>query len=293
MVLFYFFQTPLFTQSNTLILNAIEGTSVKFGAIRYTGSLGYGVMAFLAGPMITFIGMNRLWLIYTLFIIITLCLWIPLPRGNVASVSSVQQGDFKALLLQNKYFLAFLLIGIVISIPNMINQMFISLYMDQLGGSLTIIGFSAFASAFLEIPVFLWLDKNLKGNTKTMFGMLVFVSMLYVVRWVLMSLATSPMQIIFVQFLHAISFGGYFYIGTLLTARLIPAHVRSSGQALYTLSSSGISGVIAGLIGGRMFQQLGASGMYMTMSLISLIGAFGIYYLWRKIGKIEGKLANK
>ncbi|KAF6599679.1 MFS transporter, partial [Paenibacillus sp. EKM208P] len=49
MIGFYFFQSPLFAQSNSLILSYIEGTDRKFGAFRIWGSFGWAVTAAAAG----------------------------------------------------------------------------------------------------------------------------------------------------------------------------------------------------------------------------------------------------
>lgn len=287
MLLFFFFQTPLFSQSNTLILNAIEGTNLRFGSIRFWGSLGYALLAIAVGPILTGMGVDHLWVLYTILIFITIALCLQLPRGKVENIRKIQPGEYRKALFASPYFLIFIILGILISVPNSINGMFVSLYIDQLGGSMTMIGMAAFTSAFLEIPVFILMDRYLKENTTTMFGILVIVSSLYSLRWFLMALATDPIHIILIQSLHAISFGGYFYVGTLLTARLIPLNMRASGQAIYAISWSGISGVIAGLTGGWLFQELGPKMMYSFSTIISLFGVTGLFFLWQKIRRDE------
>lgn len=283
MLVFFFFQTPLFSQSNTLILNAIEGTTYQFGAIRYWGSLGYAVMAIAAGPVLSWVGVSNLWILYSILIMITIVFCTQLPRGKVSNVKRIQPGEYRKALFGSPYFLIFVILGVLISVPNSINQMFVSLYIDEIGGSVSMVGMAAFTSAFLEVPVFILLDRYLKKNTTTMFGLLVIVSLLYSLRWFLMAVATNPIHIILIQSLHAISFGGYFYIGTILTTQLIPLNMRASGQAIYAISWSGISGVIAGLIGGRMYQELGPKAMYGTTTMISLLGALGLFILWQRI----------
>ena len=285
MLIFFFFQTSLFSQSNTLILNAIEGTSYKFGAIRFWGSFGYAVMAALAGPILSVLGVNNLWILYTVLILITLSFCFLLPRGKVEGVKKIRRGEYKKALLGNTHFLIFIILGVFISVPNSVNQMFVSLYIDQMGGTVTMIGLASFMSAFLEIPVFILLDRFLKKNTTTMVGLLVVVGFLYVLRWIFMSFATEPIHIIFIQSMHAISFGGYFYIGTLLTAHLIPVKLRASGQAIYAISWAGISGAIAGILGGWMYQELGAKTMYNIITVIAMAGTVGLFILWQRIRK--------
>ncbi|MBS4177960.1 MFS transporter [Lederbergia citrea] len=285
MLAFFLFQTPLFSQSNSLILNAIEGTPYKFGAFRLWGSLGWALMAVGAGPLIGVIGIKNLWIVYSLMLLLTLFVSSKLPQGKVEGAKKMAKGGYAKALFGNKYFLVFVILGVLISVPNSMNQTFISLYIDQLGGSVVLIGWSAFLTAIFEIPVFLLFDRFLKKRTSTMIGCLVFVSLLFVLRWILMSMATSPIQIIFIQMLHSISFGGYYYIGTTLTAQLIPVELRASGQAVYALTWGGISGIIAGIMGGWIFQELGPKTMYQVSTLIALFGVVGFAVMWQQIRK--------
>ena len=151
------------------------------------------------------------------------------------------KGGYGKALFGNKYFLVFVLLGVLISVPNSMNYTFISLYIDQMGGSIVLIGWAAFITAIFEVPVFLLFDRYMKKHIPTMIGALVVISLLFVLRWYLMSIATTPAQVIMLQMLHNITFGGYFYIGTTLTAELIPVELRASGQAVFALTWGGVS----------------------------------------------------
>ncbi|MFD1903535.1 MFS transporter [Paenibacillus rhizoplanae] len=92
--------------------------------------------------------------------------------------------------------------------------------------------------------------------------------------------ATTPLQVALIQVLHSITFGGFFYVGTQLTMLLVPRPYRSSGQALYTLTWSGMSGILGGVFGGWMYQTLGAQTMYQSGALLALFGAIGFGIMW-------------
>lgn len=284
MFIFFFFQTPMFSQSNSLILNTIEGTSHKFGSFRLWGSVGWSVMVMAAGPVIAKVGIENLWIIYTLILLIAIGSTIRLPRGKVDGVVKLQKGDYTKLF-GNNTFITFILLGILISVPNSINQTFSALYLIDLGGSAVHIGWSAFIMAVFEIPVFLLLDRFLKRNTSTMLRMIIIVSILFVLRWLLMTLAVNPVQVVMIQVLHSLTFGGYYYIGTTLTAQLVPIQLRTSGQALFALTWGGISGLIAGVFGGYMYDTLGPSTMYRITTVVALIGTLGFIFLYNAAKK--------
>lgn len=280
LMLFYFaFQSPLFTQSNSLILNVIEGTNRKFGEFRAWGSLGWALIAVAAGPIIGWLGISKLWIVFDVMLLFAIFFTFLMPSGNERPLKQKFSNKGYLQVFQNRYFLMFVCLGVLISIPNSINMTFMGIYIKGLGGSDTVVGWSAFATAILEVPVFLLLDKYLKKNSRTMLGWLVIISALFSVRWLLMSLATSAIQVIFIQLLHSITFGGYYYIGTQLTSHLVPPEYRSSGQAVYGLTWGGVSGIVAGVLGGWMFENLGASTLYQICFAITLCGVLGFFLL--------------
>lgn len=281
MLIFFFFNNSIIPQSNSLIFNTIEGTSYKFGYFRMWGSLGWSIMVMLAGVTLDYIGINNLSLVFSIILIVALLSTIKLPKGKVEGTEKPEKGAYRKLILSNKVFLAFIFLGVLISVPNAINQTFSTLYILQLDGSEVHIGLNAFIMAVFEIPVFLLLDRYLKQETKIMLRMIIIVSFLFVLRWILMSIAATPMQIVLIQALHSVTFGGYFYIGTTLTAKMIPVQFRASGQALFAITWGGLSGLIAGTTGGLMFDALGPSTMYMITTMIALAGTIGFIFLYR------------
>lgn len=293
MTVFFFFQMPLFSQSNSLILNSIEGTRHKFGAFRLWGSLGYAVLAVVAGPVIGQIGIQQLWIVYSLMMLIAIGLAFTLPRGATATGPGSGRGNYRSMF-RNRTFLLFLLITLVVSIPNSMNSTFVGLYIAELGGNTRLIGWSAFLASIFEIPVFLLLDRYLKKNVRTMVLCLTVVSLLYTLRWLLMSGVDNATQIIFIQMIHCLTFGAFYYIGTQLTALIIPTEFRASGQAVYALTWGGLSGIAAGFIGGWMFEHTGPQSMYVLgggMAAAGVIG-FALLYLYLRGSTVRTTMEN-
>jgi len=79
------------------------------------------------------------------------------------------------------------------------NQTFMGLYITELGGETGLIGWAVFASAIFEVPVFLLLDRYLKKEVRSMMLCLIFVGMLFAVRWFVMAAADSALQVMAVS----------------------------------------------------------------------------------------------
>ncbi|GGN93475.1 MFS transporter [Saccharibacillus kuerlensis] len=287
MVLFFFFQSPMFAQSNTMILGYIDGTGRKFGAFRLWGSIGWALTAAAAGYVIDRTGTTPgvPWL-FTGLMGVTLIFAVVLPslRRAADTTTVAPPGGFRAVLA-NPSFAAFLLLGVLVSIPNAMNGTFMTLYITDLGGSRELVGWAIFSASVLEVAVFMIFDRFFRRRLGFMMVCLTTVSILFALRWYLMSTVTDPVNIIYIQMLHSVTYAGYFYVGTLMTSMFVPDAFRGTGQALFTLSWSGVSGIIAGIFGGWVFDNFGAPMMYQSGTVLSIIGAVGFaamgYTLYR------------
>ncbi|WP_268747756.1 MFS transporter [Cohnella kolymensis] len=179
----------------------------------------------------------------------------------------------------------------MVSIPNSVNSTFVSIYIQELGGSEVFVGWGAFLAAIFEVPVFLLLDRFIKRETRYLIFCLAVTSLLFSVRWALMSFASEPVHILLIQLLHCVTFGGYYYLGTTLTAYLIPAEYRASGQAAFALTWGGVSGIMAGVMGGWLYQTFGAVVMYRVNVVISLCGAAGFMLMIKLVDKKQKEAA--
>lgn len=281
MLLLFFFQSPLLAQTNSLTLGMIENTERRYGAFRLWGSLGWSLIALTAGPVINAIGQNGTSFLFSLMLIMSIGSALLLPRSQMTTNTPWITGREIQLTLQNKYFLAFVCFGVLVSVPNAINGIFLPLFMNDLGGSKLEVGGAIFLSTLFEIAVFVLLRRYIKVKITYLMGCITIVSLLFAIRWDLMGEATAPVQIILIQALHAITFGGFFYVGTRLTGLFLPKPLRSAGQTVYTFAISGAAGVIAGLLGGWLYQNFGPVAMYKLGVIMTLIGTIGFAFMWQ------------
>ncbi|AJS60428.1 MFS transporter [Paenibacillus sp. IHBB 10380] len=280
MILFFFFQSPVFSHSNSLILGYIEDTGYKFGSFRLWGSMGWAIIAIATGLVLDWTGVAKVSILFTVVLVLAIGVLLFLPKLLKPSESPTIYIRGFANILGNRYFLSFIVLGIIVSIPNAMNNTFMSLYITELGGSKRMVGLAVFLSSFFEIGVFLLFDRYLNRKISWLVGCLALVSLLFGFRWMLMADATLPIQVALIQVLHCITFGGYFYVGTQLSLLLVPRPYRATGQAVYTLTWSGLAGVIGGFVGGWLYQSFGAEAMYSTGTSFAFVGALGFGWMW-------------
>ncbi|MEF2968232.1 MFS transporter [Paenibacillus sp. M1] len=285
MIMLFFFQSPLLAQTNSLTLGYMDNNGKRFGTYRIWGSMGWTFIALTAGPIIDHVGQNGISLLFSITLMLAIGSALLLPSISLtANTPRIAPVEIRRTL-QNKYFVAFILLGSLVAIPNAINNIFMPLFINDLGGSRFQVGSAVFLSTLFEMLAFILLHRFLKKKITYLMGCLTFVSLLFALRWDLMAAATEPIQIIVIQVLHAVTFGGFFYVGTRLTALFLPRPFRSAGQAVYTFALSGVAGVIAGLFGGWVFQNFGPVVLYKMGVALTFIGALGFGLMWRQFHK--------
>lgn len=283
MILFFFFQTPLQGQSNTLTLCYTEISGQKFEFFRMWGSIGWALVAVIAGTTIELAGPISMIVLFTVILLLAIgsALLLP-PLHRAPDTPWLNFWEFTRSI-NNKYFMTFVLLGMLVAIPNSMNAMFMPLFITDLGGSKIYVGLAVFVSTIFEVGVLMLLRKYLKRKMTHLMGCLFLVSLLLSLRWLLMTEVTSPPQIVLIQVLHAVTLGGFFYVGIQLITLFLPRPYRSSGQAVYTLMLGGVSGLVSGLFGGWLYQYFGAIAMYKISMMLTLCGSLGFALMGYRI----------
>ena len=271
MALFYLFQTPNNTMLDSVSLLAAERMKISFPSIRMFGSLGYAVCAVVFGQILKAFGSD-------------LTVWLLLGVLFVSFVVSFFVGDYQATLrkfefrglwqlLRRKDTLVFFGLILVISVAHRTNEGFLSVAMREIGADESVIGYAALASAVSEIPMFFLLSRY--GHRFREYPLLAIASAFYVIRLLLLSQADEPWMMVALQMMHCVTFA-IFYITALRGLQsLIPDEYRSSGQAVFAVVWAGLAGVIAGTLGGWMYDSFGLSRVFQTGAVFALIGTIG------------------
>jgi len=274
MALFYLFQTPMNTLLDTVTLLAADQMKRSFPAIRVFGSLGYASCAVAFGYLLKIYGSD-------LTIVLALCTII------ASLFFSFFMSDFQAklkkfefnglwILLRKRETLTFFVLIMIISVAHRMNEGFLSIAMREIGANDSTIGFASLASSMSEIPMFFLLAKY--GHRYRELPLLAVASFMYMIRLGLLSMANEPWMMVVVQTMHCITFAIFYLTALRYLQALIPDEYRSSGQAVFAVVWSGLAGLIAGTLGGGIYDSLGLATVFQTGALFALIGGCGFLF---------------
>ncbi|MFD1776315.1 MFS transporter [Paenibacillus rhizophilus] len=290
---FYFFYYPVFPLSDTMAIKIAERRGRNFISIRVFGSIGYAFFALTIGYLLRALGTS--WSVYLCIIIIIMSLftaWMlqdskPEKPNRTTNKSAMEdalptgvKSDGLRQILFKKEVLWFFGCVFVLALGHRMNEAFLTVSMKQLGAGAELIGWALLFSALSEIPVLFLLGKY--GDRFKELPLLALASLMYAVRFLLMSSVHHPGGMIAIQLMHSITFGVFYVTAVRYITRIIPDHLRATGMAIFTVIWSSVSGLLSGTFGGIIFQEAGLAPFYriaMLLSIVACAGFFGKYWV--------------
>ena len=153
---------------------------------------------------------------------------------------------------------------------------FLSIHLESLGYSRGLIGMLWALGVVAEIGLFVimpWLLRRVHLKQIILISLL-----LAALRWWLLGFyADSRLMLLFIQVLHAATFGSFHAAGIHFVQRYFAASKQGQGQGLY-VSFSGVGGALGALYAGYTWQALGASFTFALASGAALLAAFIVLF---------------
>ncbi|MFV8829334.1 MFS transporter [Alkalihalobacterium sp. APHAB7] len=272
MFVLFLFLAPVTALGDSLSQKTALQHKVSFGRIRMWGSLGFATASLLAGYYLTFVGIQYIMFPILVMAIITFIF--------VLSIDDVKATNKPVTILNavkigaNPRLFTFLLIITFISITHRTNDTYLGIFVTELGGKESLIGWAWFIGVVSEAIVFFaaafWFRKF---NPLTF---LMISAVLYSVRWFLMGAATIPETLLILQALHGLTFGIFYIAAFQIVSKLVPEELQATGHVLFITTFFGISGIIGAFVGGLVIQSTSVAQLYSYLGYLSVIGFFGL-----------------
>ncbi|MBO9597768.1 MAG: MFS transporter [Cohnella sp.] len=275
MNVFYLPTDPLVESLN---FQTTQRERVSYGSVRMFGAMGYAVTSLLAGYGLQQWGMGSLAWIYGAVGVTALCLAVTIADVK-ASAKPAVFGHLKQFFTQS-HALSFFLLVLLVAIPHKMNDTFIGLYMEQLGGSVRLTGLSWFVMTLTETVFFALCARLIKPGKERLF--MTLAAGMYAVRFLLSGLAEHPYELVAVQALQGVTFV-LFYVGAMqYLYAIVPEQWKSTGQTMLTVLFFGVSGIIGSSIGGWIIEARGGGTLYEGMAAFAAVGFLLSFALLKK-----------
>ncbi|MFE8694820.1 MFS transporter [Cytobacillus sp. FJAT-53684] len=263
------FQSAIIPVSDSLSIKYTSKVKVNYGNIRLFGSLGFGIAVFVMGrlselsPQIIF---------YSFFFSLLIASFLAVKMPSEKSKRNQNLlGGVKEILFQRK-FLIFLGITFLIFGPNLANNTYFGLFIDDSGGTYTGIGIAFLIAVLSEIPFM-----KVAANWINRIGLLqvaIIAGAVSLGRWLIYFTEPDLWLIYSTAILQGFSIGLFIPAGLQYIRNITPVHITATGITLYSAIGNGLGNWFSTFIGGIILEQYNIFSVYIFFSFLSIIGIF-------------------
>jgi len=285
LALFSLFWTAVLPQLEVLTLNSVRRSSKIYARIRLWGSIGFIVLALIAGQVMEYFPIESFTFSFTLMgsLILLLLLVSTLTIKPQHGLNKNKQAPIaiRAKLFESR-FVVFFIAGILLQISFGPYYGFFALFLRDLSYSGFAIGLLISLGVVAEIMVFIYAGAFFK--TFTLKKLLVFSLVITALRWYLVALfADSVWVLLLTQVIHAASFGLYHSASMLFISEHFSACQQSRGQAVYLGGVYGLGGAVGAYLAGILWLDgQGAKTTFIVASCAALLAAFLMLFFKEK-----------
>ncbi|WNS73499.1 MFS transporter [Bacillus sp. DTU_2020_1000418_1_SI_GHA_SEK_038] len=267
------FQSAIIPISDSLSIKYTSKVKVNYGNVRLFGSLGFGLAVFIMGrlsewnPKIIFIS-------FFASLLIASVLALKMPSESASKNQNLLSGVKEILV--HKRFLIFLGITFLIFGPNLANNNYFGLFIENRGGTYTGIGIAFLIAVLSEIPFM-----KAAGSWIHRFGLLQIATLagaVSLIRWLLYFMEPSLWFIYATAVIQGFSIGLFIPAGLQYIRDITPVHITATAITLYSAIGNGLGNWFSTFVGGIIYEEFNINSLYLFFSVLSILGI--ILNLW-------------
>jgi len=273
LMLFAFFSAPIMPLVDNATLAALGDQKDHYGRIRLWGAIGWGVAAPVIGYLTESAGLRWAFggyvLLMGLGVLVASQLSIRSPHINVLVSQEIRA------VLQDPRWRIFLIVAFVGGILLSAIGSFLFIYLQDIGAHKTLLGFTLTVATLSELPVLYFSSVFLKRWG--MLNLMIVALFFFAIRASAYSFISLPWMALPIQLLHGLTFSLMWVAGIAYADRIAPQGMSATAQGLFSGVMLGVGSAAGSLLGGFLFDAVGAIWMFRVMAVIAAL-AIGI--LW-------------
>lgn len=261
------FQSAIIPLSDSISLKYTNKAGVNYGNVRLFGSLGFGLAVYVMGKLSDW---NPQVIFYTFFItlVIAAVLSLKMPKETTNVPNKLFSGVSE--LIRMKRFLVFLAVTFLIFGPNLANNFYFSLFVEDRGGTYTGIGIAFLIAVLSEIPFM-----RMAGAWINKLGLLqvaLIASFVSLVRWVFYFTEPSLSLVYISAVIQGFSLGLFIPAGLQYIREITPPQMTATAVTFYSAVGNGLGNWFFTFIGGILFEEFSIYLVYLFFAALTLLG---------------------
>jgi MFS transporter, PPP family, 3-phenylpropionic acid transporter len=279
-IVFFAFFTSVVAFSDSATMLMLGERKELYGRIRLGGTLGFGLVATLAGILIEDYGLQIAFWSAAFFFFLSFLISLKLAYGHGIEKETA---NWKRLpeLLKNPHWVIFMVLAFTSGVAFAAWNVYFFPFMEELGAKESAMGLALTIGTIVEIPVMLFVNRLIVRFKS--YGLLVFALVFTGLRMLLYAVALTPTFVLFVQILNGVSFPILFVAGVSYADELAPKGMHTTAQGLFNAMVSGIGSATGGFLGGLLLAQIGGRGLFLVVGVAVFFVLIAVTLIRRKL----------
>ncbi len=272
LALFTLFWTAILPQLEVHTLTSLRRSHKIYARVRLWGSLGFIVLAVLAGETMSVLGYQSFTILGVVILVFLFLTTLQLKPIKFVKHDLATCGPISSKLLDMR-FISFFTAGLLLQLSFAPYYGFFALFLRDLHYSGLAIGLVISLGVVAEIVAFIYMGSLFKHfSLKTL---LVFSLAITALRWFLIPVvADSLLWLSVIQLAHAASFAIYHSASMSFISQHFTKAQQGRGQGIYLGGVYGVGGAIGAYITGFIWLDgLGANNAFIMAGASALLGA--------------------
>jgi len=275
-VLYAVFLSPVIPLADSATMAMLASEKARYGRVRLGGTIGWGLMAPIAGLIIEAYGIK---FAFWGFSAVMFLAFIVSQRFSysVGVSQTPNTAGFRDFLANRRWGLFLILVFITGAGLASINS-YLFPYMEELGISRSTMGLALFISTVGELPVLFLAHHLLKRFG--MYGLLVMGVIITGVRLLLYAWLNFAAGILVFQLMNGMTYPMIWVAGVAYADENAPAGMKATAQGLLGAMMWGIGAATGGFTGGLLIGSVGGRWMYLIFGIVVLVSVAVITWLY-------------
>ncbi|WP_019626328.1 MFS transporter [Thioalkalivibrio sp. ALJT] len=280
MAAYSFFWNAILPQFEATTMRSLGQDAHRYALVRLWGSVGFIVAVALLGWAFDHIDVAWLpWIVLAILIaVVAAAQFVREPARN-----HEEDNNAPPLLavLRRPEVIALFVACFFMQASHGPYYAFFTLYLEEAGFSRAVAGQLWALGVAAEVVLFLLMPRLILR-----FGAWLLVSaalVLTTLRWGLLAAVPDSLpMLLFIQVLHAASYGVYHAAAISLIHYFFPGRLQGRGQALYSSLAFGLGGAMGSLVAGYLWDGISPASVYVFAAFLAAAGVVAsVYGEWR------------
>jgi PPP family 3-phenylpropionic acid transporter len=277
-ILFNVFFSPVASLADSATMTMLGENRAMYGRIRLGGTIGWGLMAPIAGLLVDNYGLRLAFWSFAALMFVDLFVAQKVVHDSTEHERS-NDGNFR-FFLRSRLWILFLFSAFLGGLGSLSVASYLFPYMAEMGASKSVMGIAAFIATVTEVPIFFFGNRLVQRFTAR--GL--FVTSLFVMglRALVLAWINTPIAVLVVQALGGTIFPAMWLAGVAYADEHAPLGLKSTAQGLFGAMTFGFGSAVGGFLGGLLLGSVGGRGMFFAFGLI-ILGGLGLIEFVRRM----------